>query len=149
MYIALPLNETLSCQPEIFRKRFIKLQQVKKSHIRRKPQSIFHLIHGGPAAKTSLTSALQDTWWIASRNLLLLPNCWTVIPQIPQNSSIREYSPGRYTALMGRLQCNPNGPHPDGSLNYTEYGNASRTELMDSRYIFFWQWRNGWLKDWS
>lgn len=45
------------------------------------------------AAEKPLRSALWDTWWITSRNLLLLPNCWTVSPQRPTF-----IPPGRYTA---------------------------------------------------
>lgn len=43
------------------------------------------------------------------------------------------------TDSEAELQHNPAGPHPDGSLNYDEDGNASSAVLMD-RFFFFWQW---------
>lgn len=120
---------------------FIKLLQVKRANVGRKPRSLSVSFMMILQWKVLPHQRYKDTWWITSRNLLLFPNCWTVIPQRP-----REYSPWQiYSAdSEAKLQHSPDGPHPDGSLNYIEYGNVSRMALMDSGYIYFWRW---WMAD--
>lgn len=132
-----------SCQPVTVRKKKRKTQEQhgrihktstsQGANAGRKPRSLSVSFMMILQWKVLPHQRYKDTWWITSRNLLLFPNCWTVIPQRP-----REYSPWQiYSAdSEAKLQHSPDGPHPDGSLNYIEYGNVSRMALMDSGYIY-------------
>lgn len=98
-----------------------KAERVRKLDLKTKTAGFVKLQR---AAKKPLWSALWDTWWITSRNLLLLQDCWTVSPQRPPF-----IPPGRYTASTLKSWR-------ASAFNYTEYGNSSSTVLMDLGYIF-------------